>query len=110
MGEAEGTIKMSLRLIAKRFWTSARPSKLSMSVIGALLLLVALPIDAFGGTITYTYDTHGRLASAAYSDGTTICYLYDSAGNRSTYTITTGSCTGGTQSNWGSFTWGAGVW
>jgi YD repeat-containing protein len=32
--------------------------------------------------VTYTYDTLGRLSTAAYDNGKTITYNYDNAGNR----------------------------
>ncbi|MBC8037212.1 MAG: RHS repeat protein [Rhizobiales bacterium] len=37
---------------------------------------------------TYTYDALGRLKSVTYSDGSTITYAYDPAGNRTTLTQT----------------------
>ena len=45
---------------------------------GALLLQAAL---SFADTVRYTYDTAGRLTSAAHGDGRTIYYTYDPAGN-----------------------------
>jgi hypothetical protein len=31
---------------------------------------------------TYTYDEHGRLKTVTYTDGSSISYSYDDAGNR----------------------------
>ena len=42
---------------------------------------------AFAGSVTYTYDTLGRLKTATYSNGVVIQYVYDAAGNRSTVTV-----------------------
>jgi YD repeat-containing protein len=40
---------------------------------------------------TYTYDSHGRIQTVTYANGTTITYAYDSAGNRTTVTTTCSS-------------------
>jgi YD repeat-containing protein len=54
-------------------------------------------------SVTYTYDSLGRLASAAYDNGTTVYYTYDENGNRLVQAVSTNSSTG----TWGSFNWGA---
>jgi YD repeat-containing protein len=43
--------------------------------------------------ITYTYDSLGRVTSAAYPSGTTIVYTYDNAGNKTQQTVGTSSAT-----------------
>lgn len=46
---------------------------------------------AHAGTVNYTYDTLGRLATVVYSSGTsttTITYSYDAAGNRTSVATT----------------------
>lgn len=54
-----------------------------------MLLLAACAAHA--GTVNYTYDALGRLASAVYSNGTsttTVTYAYDAAGNRTSVAST----------------------
>ena|GEM_PF-1569560 len=51
------------------------------------LFLVGLMGPAWAGSVTYTYDTLGRITQAAYSTGVVIAYVYDAAGNRSSYVI-----------------------
>ena len=63
-------------------------SRVAISLAVCLGLLTA----AVAGTVTYAYDAQGRLVSAAYSDGTMICYHYDAAGNRTQYTVVNGTC------------------
>jgi YD repeat-containing protein len=44
---------------------------------------------AQAGTVNYTYDALGRIASVVYSNGTsttTVSYAYDAAGNRTSVT------------------------
>ena len=53
--------------------------------LGALLMAASTP--AFAG-VQYIYDSSGRLIKAIYSNGVTIEYRYDAAGNR-TQIITT---------------------
>jgi YD repeat-containing protein len=52
------------------------------AVSGSTLLTVTAPAT---GSVTYTYDSQGRLASATYTSPTgsvTVTYSYDAAGNR----------------------------
>jgi uncharacterized protein RhaS with RHS repeats len=64
---------------------------ISRAGLGGALAL-ALFAAAVAGTVTYAYDVQGRLISATYSDGTMICYHYDAAGNRTSYTVVNGTC------------------
>lgn len=66
-----------------------------MSCIGSKLLLVAaavfvalaFPVVASAAiSVTYTYDSQGRVHTAVYVNGATtrtVTYSYDAAGNRS---------------------------
>lgn len=56
-------------------------------VLGSLAILLSAP--ALAGSVTYTYDVLGRLATATYSTGVVITYSYDATGNR-TSVVTTG--------------------
>jgi len=40
------------------------------------------PLALAHAGVTYTYDTLGRLSTAAYDNNKTITYTYDPAGNR----------------------------
>ncbi len=53
------------------------------------ILMVASTLHA--GTITYTYDSAGRLIKADYGGGKSITYEYDNAGNLTKKTMTTDS-------------------
>ncbi|VTU40526.1 YD repeat (two copies) [Variovorax sp. PBS-H4] len=65
---------------------------LSRTVFAACLCAAALAgVPAQAGSVSYTYDALGRLASTVYSDGTsttTITYSYDAAGNRTSVAAT----------------------
>lgn len=54
----------------------------------ALAAMSAQP--SMAGTVTYTYDTLGRLKTATYSNGVAVTYYYDAAGNR-TSVVTSGA-------------------
>ena len=56
-------------------------------LVGLAAALLAAP--ALAGSVSYAYDTLGRLTTASYSNGVVITYSYDAAGNRSSQ-ITTG--------------------
>ena len=45
---------------------------------------------AVAGSVTYAYDTLGRVIRATYSTGVVIIYTYDAAGNR-TSVVTSGA-------------------
>ena len=53
---------------------------------GALFLLLPMTLPA--ATISYQYDALSRLVQVAYSDGRTIAYTYDLAGNRTRKSVT----------------------
>ncbi|VTU24210.1 YD repeat (two copies) [Variovorax sp. PBL-H6] len=65
---------------------------LSRTVLAACLCTAALAgHPAHAGSVSYSYDALGRLASTVYSDGsatTTITYSYDAAGNRTSVATT----------------------
>jgi hypothetical protein len=65
---------------------------LSRTVLAACLCTAALAaLPAHAGSVSYSYDALGRLASTVYSDGsstTTITYSYDAAGNRTSVAAT----------------------
>lgn len=50
--------------------------------------LAALTFGDLAWADTYTYDSLGRLTGVTYSDGSSITYAYDDAGNRATVTQT----------------------
>ena len=60
------------------------------TVLAACLCTAALAAHA--GSVSYTYDALGRLASTVYSNGsstTTITYSYDPGGNRTSVVTAT---------------------
>ncbi len=75
----------------------------AISLFWTLLLCLVAPL-AHAGSITYTYDTTGRLTAADYGSGRSIAYTYDNNGNLlqrtvqgavTTYTLTVNNGTGG---------------
>ncbi|MDQ0612254.1 hypothetical protein QFZ83_006425 [Variovorax sp. W1I1] len=59
-------------------------------VVACTLVLSSLP--SYAGSVSYTYDALGRMATAVYNNGTTsttITYSYDAAGNRTSVATTT---------------------
>jgi len=57
----------------------------------ALVLMsacMATTASAIAGSVTNTYDNLGRLTKATYSNGVVITYVYDAAGNRTSYVVT----------------------
>lgn len=62
--------------------------RLNRLMAGGILIVLSGVLQA--GSVTYTYDTLGRLKTATYSNGTVITYNYDAAGNRVSQ-ITTGA-------------------
>jgi len=49
-----------------------------------VLVVLFLTATFAPAAVTYTYDTHHRLLSATYDDGTSVQYTYDATGNRLT--------------------------
>ena len=79
-----------------RVWTK----RVGAGVVAGLLLF-----GAASAATTYSYDGQGRVVQVVYDNGVTVTYAYDSAGNRTTVSISAASST-----LWGSFTWGAASW
>lgn len=52
---------------------------------GVFLTLLSGALQA--GSVSYTYDSLGRLSKATYANGVVITYVYDAAGNRTSYTV-----------------------
>ena len=65
--------------------TKKRSRLARMCLTGALLAMLAG--SALAGSVSYLYDTLGRLAKATYSNGIVIIYSYDAAGNRSSTVV-----------------------
>jgi YD repeat-containing protein len=59
-------------------------------IISAFLFaaMLSTPAHAAAVTVTYAYDTLGRVTKATYSNGTMIAYTYDASGNRTAQTVT----------------------
>lgn len=57
-------------------------------LLAILFGLAVLGLSEFAWGDTYSYDTHGRLVSVTYSNGSTVTYTYDAAGNRITVSQT----------------------
>ena len=78
-----------------------------LALMTALLVLIgATPAVAGNGSVTYSYDSLGRLLSANYDTGVMILYSYDANGNRTQQVINVNTTTG----VWGSFSWGQALW
>ena len=61
-----------------------------LASLAAATALAALPCAASATanvSVTYAYDTHGRVIGAIYSNGVTITYTYDAAGNRTSQVV-----------------------
>lgn len=64
---------------------------MTFAVALTLFSMMAGVAAAATDNVTYTYDSHGRIQTVTYANGTTITYAYDSAGNRTTATTTCSS-------------------
>jgi len=56
--------------------------RLVIIALGAMAITVGAIVSADADT--YTYDLLGRLTGVTYSNGSTVTYAYDAAGNRTT--------------------------
>jgi len=45
------------------------------------LSLLSASVMLFAGSVSYTYDSWGRLSKAAYDNGKSVVFTYDPAGN-----------------------------
>ena len=77
-------------------------------IVGVVIMSVFTGTVALAanGSVLYTYDALGRIATATYDTGVIVIYTYDSNGNRLSQTINVNTTTG----TWGSFSWGTGLW
>jgi YD repeat-containing protein len=77
-------------------------------VAGTLAAIASKGAFAVNGSVTYSYDALGRIATASYDTGVCIAYTYDANGNRTAQKIlvTSASSTG----VWGCFNWNNARW
>ncbi len=61
--------------------------KIRIPAFGLLFGLLAATLVS-AASVTYKYDSLGRLTQVIYDDGKTITYVYDEAGNRETQSVT----------------------
>ena len=76
----------------------------------ALMLMsigLCFSIEA-SASVSFTYDSQGRVRTAIYDNGLCIAYSYDAAGNRTSQTNTISGAP--TTSVWGSGVWGCFPW
>lgn len=79
------------RIIPHRIRRLAHISVLRFrSLLLLALLTTAMSGPALSDSVDYTYDTLGRLTTVTYSSGVIITYVYDAAGNRTSY-VTVGA-------------------
>jgi YD repeat-containing protein len=93
-----------------------RAMRLTHKAIATVLFLAMLgtaTTHAANGSVVYTYDALGRIATASYDTGAIIIYSYDANGNRTSQVINVNSGT----LNWTATTtpctsncWGAALW
>lgn len=55
-------------------------------LLGAAVALFASA--AMAGSATNAYDSLGRLTTVTYSNGVVVTYVYDAAGNRTSFVVT----------------------
>jgi hypothetical protein len=87
-----------------------RPSRLATALIPlGLALLWGGAVDAANGSVTYTYDSLGRIVTASYDTGVCLTYSYDPNGNRLSEAVVAGITSSGT-GVWGCFSWNSAKW
>lgn len=62
--------------------------RVKVTVAILAISLISSADTASAGTISYSYDTLGRLVQVTYPNGAVIQYIYDANGNRTTYIVT----------------------
>jgi YD repeat-containing protein len=88
-----------------------RKGVLATNIFG-FALLVAACLGAGGGalaangSVIYTYDALGRIATASYDTGVFVIYTYDANGNRLSQIVNVNTTT----LVWGSGKWGQTLW
>jgi YD repeat-containing protein len=60
-------------------------------LIALVIVMSMCTVASHAETVTYTYDTMGRLIQAIYGDGTVVQYIYDKRGNRLQKSVLPGS-------------------
>lgn len=90
-------------------------SKPLKTLLAAFLLADALSVllastgaFAVNGSVAYTYDALGRIATASYDTGVCVAYTYDPNGNRTAQKILVTSA--GSTGVWGCFNWNGARW
>lgn len=77
----------------------------SVCAISAILCIFASGYaESASVSVTYSYDSLGRVVTALYDNGTCIVYGYDASGNRTSQSNTTEPPT------WGVGVWGCSIW
>jgi YD repeat-containing protein len=77
------------------------------------ILVAGDAAHAANGSVTYTYDALGRIATAAYDTGVFVIYSYDANGNRLSQTVNVNTATlqwTATSSPCTSNCWGGALW
>ena len=83
MSEREKRARMSA-------WKITRAALLASTAVCAL---ASEPAVAGNGSVSYSYDSLGRVVTANYDNNIFIQYTYDALGNRTQEVITTGTIT-----------------
>lgn len=71
-----------------RAWKRKR---IGQRVVCGIFVLFVAATQVHAGSVSYTYDSLGRMATVTYNNGTTtttITYSYDAAGNRTSVVTT----------------------
>jgi YD repeat-containing protein len=86
--------------------------KYALALVISLSVILAKAAFAANGSVVYTYDALGRVASASYDTGVIVYYTYDANGNRTQQVINVNTlplCFG-TSIHSNPTSWGAGLW